>query len=235
MVFASISKDCWFKDQAHASVHWLPASSLFFPAMQKSRSLAHHSGHSYAAIITLAFLLLAPSLYASAMVIVPSAQRIVAHSPLISNTTASIPTQQTLWHIIRENDAIFSQLHGYLKRAPDIQLQLQSASAEVTFFAPENVAFGRLSPDDLALFEADISTHLKYHLLPRLVAEKDMHDGSQESTEQGQSVFITVQGAERDIWINDAYIVDGDHLAENGPPPPLSCSCPLSFDSRNVF
>jgi hypothetical protein len=27
-----------------------------------------------------------------------------------------------------------------------------------------------------------------------------------------------VQGSERDIWINDAYIVDGDHLAQNGEP-----------------
>jgi hypothetical protein len=86
------------------------------------------------------------------------------------------------------------------------------------------------------LFESDVSTHLKYHLLPRVVAEKDMHDGSQEATEQGESVFITVQGADRDIWINDAYIVDGDHLAENGaaPPPPLPplSTSPLSSTTR---
>jgi uncharacterized surface protein with fasciclin (FAS1) repeats len=118
--------------------------------------------------------------------------------------------------MIKDNQGTFSQLQSYIQQAPDIELQLKSLAAEVTFFAPENVAFGRMSPEDIALFESDISTHLKYHLLPRIVTEKDMRDGTQEQTEQGSSVFITVQGALRDIWINNAYIVDGDHLANNG-------------------
>lgn len=160
------------------------------------------------------------------MIITPSTRRIAAHSSLLSNASNAVTTP-TLWHIIRQNDGVFSLLHGYLKLAPDIELQLQSAGSELTFFAPENVAFGRLSPEDLALFESDVSTHLKYHLLPRMVAEKDMRDGSQEATEQGKSVFITVQGAERDIWINDAYIVDGDHLAVNGDPPSCCCRAPI--------
>ncbi len=100
--------------------------------------------------------------------------------------------------------------------APDIMSQLQDDASQLTFFAPENVAFLRLSPEERALFEMDVSGNLKYHLLTRMVAQKDMRDGSQEATEEGQSVFITVQGAQRDIWINDAYIVDGDQLAING-------------------
>jgi len=93
---------------------------------------------------------------------------------------------------------------------------LKSADASLTFFAPANMAFGRLTADQLALFESDVSTHLKYHLLPHVVSEEEMRDGSQEQTVQGSPVLITVQSARRDIWINDAYIVDGDHVATNG-------------------
>ncbi len=53
-------------------------------------------------------------------------------------------------------------------------------------------------------------------MLPHLVTEKDMKDGGQELTEQGSLVFFTVQGTQRDIWINDAYLLDGDHVVENG-------------------
>jgi hypothetical protein len=53
-------------------------------------------------------------------------------------------------------------------------------------------------------------------MLPHLVTEKDMKDGGQELTEQGALVFFTVQGTQRDIWINDAYLLDGDHVVENG-------------------
>jgi hypothetical protein len=53
-------------------------------------------------------------------------------------------------------------------------------------------------------------------MLPHLVTEKDMKDGGQEATNQGSLVYFTVQGTQRDIWINDAYLLDGDHVVENG-------------------
>jgi uncharacterized surface protein with fasciclin (FAS1) repeats len=181
--------------------------------MHAMRHYAHHSRSSAVAVVVVLF---AHCLFASAAIILPSARAPAIHSRPALNVSAYSPADHNLWHIIRDNDGLFSQLHAYIKLAPDIELQLQGASSSITFFAPENVAFGRLSPDELALFESDISTHLKYHILPHIIVEKDMRDGSQEATEQGSAVYITVQGSERDIWINDAYIVDGDHLAQNG-------------------
>ena len=113
------------------------------------------------------------------------------------------------------------------EQAPAIEMLLKSADASLTFFAPANMAFGRLTADQLALFESDVSTHLKYHLLPHVVSEEEMRDGSQEQTVQGSPVLITVQSARRDIWINDAYIVDGDHVATNG-----ACAPPAFFPAH---
>jgi uncharacterized surface protein with fasciclin (FAS1) repeats len=169
----------------------------------------------------MAVLFLLPCLCVSFSITPPSVRRFAAGPAAALNVSSYPPVHQTLWQVIKENEGVFSLLHNYIKLAPDIEAQLQNLASEVTFFAPENVAFGRLSTEQLALFESDISAHLKYHLLPRVVLEKDMHDGAQEATEQGSYVFITVQGSQRDIWINDAYILDGDHLVENGAPPPF--------------
>jgi len=148
--------------------------------------IAHQSCSS---VIAVAVLLFAHCFFASAAIILPSSRGLVIHSHPALNLSAHSPVDHTLWHIIRDNDGLFSQLHAYLKYAPDIELLLQGASSSITFFAPENVAFGRLSPEELALFESDISAHLKYHMLPHIVVERDMRDGSQEATEQGAAVY----------------------------------------------
>ena len=148
--------------------------------------LAHQSCSS---VVAVAVLLFAHCFFASAAIILPSSRGLVIHSHPALNLSAHSPVDHTLWHIIRDNDGLFSQLHAYLKYAPDIELLLQGASSSITFFAPENVAFGRLSPEELALFESDISAHLKYHMLPHIVVERDMRDGSQEATEQGAAVY----------------------------------------------
>jgi uncharacterized surface protein with fasciclin (FAS1) repeats len=183
--------------------------------MPTSRHFAHPSR---ALVASLAVMFIMPCFCESAVIVRPSRLRIS-----VSNSSSYPPIDETLYHIIKDNEGTFSQLHSYIKQAPDIELQLKSLGADVTFFAPENVAFGRMTPENIALFESDISTHLKYHLLPRVVTEKDMRDGTQEQTEQGSNVHITVQGALRDVWINDAYILDGDHLVTNGALQRLFC------------
>lgn len=182
--------------------------------------------------VALALFLFAPFLCTSAAIITLPTSHITSHAFPSLNTSTYPPDVPSLFRIVRDNPGVFSLLHAYVKQAPDIEALLKSPAASLTFFAPANMAFGRLTADQLALFESDVSTHLKYHLLPHAVAEQDMRDGSQEQTVQGSAVSITVQSARRDIWINDAYIVDGDHVATNGarapmhtltPPPHLAC------------
>lgn len=166
-------------------------------------------------IVVAAFLFVLPHLCSSAIIIKPSLQNYHLSSAAL-NSSAYPPIHQTAYHFLQENDSVFCQLLSYIKQAPDVEIELKSTTVTFTFFAPENAAFDRLLPEQLKLFESDVSSHLKYHLLPIVVAVKDMRDGSQELTEQGSPVFVTVQDDQRDVWINDAYIVDGDHVTENG-------------------
>jgi uncharacterized surface protein with fasciclin (FAS1) repeats len=82
----------------------------------------------------------------------------------------------------------------------------------VTMFVPSNEAIARLGR--LNLSTDQISTIIRYHIIPSLEYSSTLADNEILPTLQGESVTVDIQGNR--IFVNDAEITDANILTANG-------------------
>jgi transforming growth factor-beta-induced protein len=92
-----------------------------------------------------------------------------------------------------------------------------SGSGPFTVFAPTNDAFDALPDGVLNFLLNDIKaldTVLTYHVVAGTIYSKQIVNGQQVATIEGQNVTATVTGST--VYINDAQVISADNQASNG-------------------
>ena len=93
------------------------------------------------------------------------------------------------------------------------------AVGPITFLAPVNLAFGKLSQGDLfeTLLKQDgsrLRTILSYHIIKGKKMQRDFRTGQKVQTLGGQELQVTTRDG--DIYINNARILAKDRQGSNG-------------------
>ncbi|KAF2676437.1 FAS1 domain-containing protein [Lentithecium fluviatile CBS 122367] len=92
------------------------------------------------------------------------------------------------------------------------------SSKNVTCLGPNNKAFGDAGSPDAKLNETELAGALLFHTLPEVAYSDFLEDGQEFTSLQNGTVRVRVEGEgkERQIWFNNAKVVDANVLTHNG-------------------
>ncbi|KAF2264099.1 FAS1 domain-containing protein [Lojkania enalia] len=88
----------------------------------------------------------------------------------------------------------------------------------ITCLGPSNEAFRGSGNPDATLNETELQGALLHHTLPEVAYSDFLYDGQEFNTLQNTTVRVTVQGEgkDRQIWFNNAKVINANVLAMNG-------------------
>ena len=126
-----------------------------------------------------------------------------------------LPPMGTVTDYVADTDTLSTLETAVLAAELD---SILATNGPFTLFAPSNDAFAALDEDSLAMLLDDpmgnLSTILRYHVVPGMYYSDDLMDGMMLTTAQGEMLEVTI--------MNDTVMVDGvpitmpDMMVENG-------------------
>jgi len=114
------------------------------------------------------------------------------------------------------NGARLTALDNALTRA-SLWAALDSTK-NITCLGPNNNAFTNAGSPDQNLTSANLSKALLFHTLPQVAYSDYLTDGQEFTSLQNMTVRVKVQGQgkDRQIWFNNAKVIDANVLTHNG-------------------